>query len=760
MGQIKGARIHLHGNLDIGGKTKLPPSVLVETRSDRGTSVLSQQELAKFCQRYSISGGYLSTSAKTGEGLEQLLTILKEQIAWGEMTTTVTTRTFKRIKDFVLTLKEEVNQEHFLVNPDELRQHLQSADEAWRFTDAEMMTAIGHLETHGYVSILKDSSGEAHILLVPDLLVDLASSIVLLADKNPHELGAVSETKLLQGHYLFDELAGLRKVEQNILLDAAVLRFLEHYVCFRESLGNETLLIFPGLIKQKRPLKDDVETLDDISYIVRGRVENIYPALVVLLGFTRTFTRVNQWQRQAQYEMRGGAICGFRVIEDFEGEIELALYYSTSMPDFGRRKFQGLFEEFLYQRDVEVTPFPPVCCPDNHLQERSTVVKRIREGKSYLFCEECGGKIDLPTFERPVTGAGQEARWLRHEEALVRLRNLYEGCLTRVKGFRRDRTTPRCYISHLPLQANWVARLSVDLRDAGIHIVTKRSEITSDDFILIADTPAYQQTFQRTAEPLTADAAIIRTRLGQDKKSTIVRLLIENSRCTSTTKNIRLGDFSRESYYTVSLFGLVLTLYAISHDQPAFSSLHNSLHQQWEDTLSSFSPEKDSPLKQLKIFISYAHEDSKFKDDLVIMLASMQRRGIIDAWQDRRIEPGDEWYQEIEQAMNQCDLALMLVSKNFLASRFIQDEELPHLLERRRAEGMRVVPVIIRPCMWNSEPVLQDLQALPQDGRAVITFPEETGERDQVWVEIAQVIEDHARALRIDYDVFGKARQE
>ena len=155
-------------------------------------------------------------------------------------------------------------------------------------------------------------------------------------------------------------------------------------------------------------------------------------------------------------------------------------------------------------------------------------------------------------------------------------------------------------------------------------------------------------------------------------------------------------------------------------------------------------------MRPLRVFISYAQEDEEFKDKLITTLASMQRRDVIDAWQDRRIEAGDEWYQAIQDAMNECDLALLLVSMDFLASRFIQDEEIPRLLQLRREKGMRVIPVIIRDCMWDSEPVLKDLQALPKDGEPVITFPEDTGERDKVWTESAKVIERRAKELRPD----------
>ena len=94
--------------------------------------------------------------------------------------------------------------------------------------------------------------------------------------------------------------------------------------------------------------------------------------------------------------------------------------------------------------------------------------------------------------------------------------------------------------------------------------------------------------------------------------------------------------------------------------------------------------------------------------------------------------------QSHQEAINECEIALLLVSSDFIASPFINGEELPDLLTRREKEGMTVIPIIVRDCLWQSEPVLKDLQALPTDGKAVIKFSEASGERDQVWTEIAQ----------------------
>jgi small GTP-binding protein len=737
---LKGVQFWLE---QLKGKGQLPPTVLIGARVDRGAPALAQAELDQFCLRYGIRGGYISTSAMSGEGLTDLLETLKAQIPWEEMTATVTTVTFKRIKDYVLALKEKPDRKGVLVTPAALREQLQALDQDWRFSDAEMMTAVGHLETHGYVAVLRSSAGDEYILLTPELLVTLASSIVLVADKHPRELGAVSETELLQGQFAFAELAGLAQEESQILLDAAILRFLAHNICFRETLNEETLLIFPGLIKQKRPLQDDLPATDDISYVVRGRVGNLYASLVVLLGYTPSFTRINQWQNQAQYEMRDREICGFRLIEDREGELELVLYYGDQMPASGRVKFQELFEQFLHQRDVEVTRFPPVSCSNGHRQKREAVMEAVREGLLSLFCYKCGKQADLPSFDQPQTIGIGASPWLQREEAAARLRSAYEVQLTKVKGYRRTWAVPRCYISHLPAEAALAEKLVHDLRDAGVHVVEQANLVQPSDFVILLDSPTFQRALQANALP---DANLIKARLSLAENHRHLASIVVAGNRTSPhdLQGCQRGDFCDETHYPVSLFDLVLNLYAIPLTHAGFAPLRQALHEQWEHTLAG--KKGDDVTSPLKIFISYSHKDEAFKDELVTMLAGLHRRGIVDAWQDRRIEAGDEWYQSIQEAMNDCDLALLLVSADYLASRFIQEEEQPKLLQRRQEMQLRVIPIIVRPCPWSSEPVLKDLQALPKDGQAVITFSKESGARDQVWTDIAKVIEKRAQA--------------
>ena len=143
------------------------------------------------------------TSAKQGEGIDQLLDKMRALIPWETKPATVTTDTFKRVKDFVLSLKERTEHYLVLVTSSELRQPLAGRNQEWQFSDDEMITAAKHLETHGYVKLLHTSKGETRILLAPELLNNVAASFVLEARRNEKGLGSLDEKRLIAGNYAF-----------------------------------------------------------------------------------------------------------------------------------------------------------------------------------------------------------------------------------------------------------------------------------------------------------------------------------------------------------------------------------------------------------------------------------------------------------------------------------------------------------------------------------------------------------------------------
>jgi ssDNA-binding Zn-finger/Zn-ribbon topoisomerase 1 len=125
--------------------------------------------------------------------------------------------------------------------------------------------------------------------------------------------------------------------------------------------------------------------------------------LVVLLGYTRTFTRTDQWRNQARYEVSGNLVCGFRQEAEREGELDFVLYFGREVGLPVRTLFRGLFESFLARRNVTVVRFEPVYCPKcGAALERAVARTKLREGKTFAFCNDCGEKTPLPKSEAPI----------------------------------------------------------------------------------------------------------------------------------------------------------------------------------------------------------------------------------------------------------------------------------------------------------------------------------------------------------------------
>jgi WD40 repeat protein len=137
------------------------------------------------------------------------------------------------------------------------------------------------------------------------------------------------------------------------------------------------------------------------------------------------------------------------------------------------------------------------------------------------------------------------------------------------------------------------------------------------------------------------------------------------------------------------------------------------------------------------IFLSYSHKDEAWKDRLRTHLGVFEPQGL-DIWDDRRIEGGADWFEDIQDALARASVAVLLISADFLTSKFILGQEVPKLLERRSREGVTVFPVIVRSCGWDEVPWLNSIQARPRDGQALAGFE---GDRvDQELTKIAKEI--------------------
>ncbi len=150
-----------------------------------------------------------------------------------------------------------------------------------------------------------------------------------------------------------------------------------------------------------------------------------------------------------------------------------------------------------------------------------------------------------------------------------------------------------------------------------------------------------------------------------------------------------------------------------------FKQLPNLLHiysstikrgillKQLEDPFQVTSNSKKT-LPKPTIFISYSHQDKKWLTRLQTHLKVLQNLyGDVNYWDDTQIEIGDSWLKEIENNLNAASIAILLVSTDFLASDFVMQKEVPRLLSQAQKRGVRIMPLILSPCLFTDSPIGQ-----------------------------------------------------
>ncbi|HZS04299.1 MAG TPA: COR domain-containing protein [Blastocatellia bacterium] len=159
-----------------------------------------------------------------------------------------------------------------------------------------------------------------------------------------------------------------------------------------------------------------------------------------------------------------------------------------------------------------------------------------------------------------------------------------------------------------------------------------------------------------------------------------------------------------------------------------------------EDRREALAEMREEPVR---VFISYAHKDERFRLALDPHLKLLQRQGLIATWHDRLIKPGTEWADVIDANLEQAKIVLLLVSADFIASKYCWEIEMTRALERHEKGEACVIPVIIRDCKWETAPFAR-LQALPDKGKSVDKWKN----KDSAWRSVADGIEKVAAELR------------
>ncbi len=140
-------------------------------------------------------------------------------------------------------------------------------------------------------------------------------------------------------------------------------------------------------------------------------------------------------------------------------------------------------------------------------------------------------------------------------------------------------------------------------------------------------------------------------------------------------------------------------------------------------------------IRTIKVFFSYAHEDELLLKELKKHLALLQWQGTLSIWHDRDISAGQEWQTVISSHLNTANLILLLISADFMDSKYALSVEGKRALERHTAKEARVIPVYLRPVFVKNAP-FDHLEPLPTDHKSVTAW----SNKDEAYKNITEGI--------------------
>lgn len=133
----------------------------------------------------------------------------------------------------------------------------------------------------------------------------------------------------------------------------------------------------------------------------------------------------------------------------------------------------------------------------------------------------------------------------------------------------------------------------------------------------------------------------------------------------------------------------------------------------------------------LKLFICYSHLDEQYVIDFRKHIKPFKDNNLISDWYDRKIIPGKDIKEEIDNNFSDADIICLMISKNFINSpECIKEKD--DALNLRRKKGIEIIPIILSNCKWMEYGDLKNIKAMPKDGKPVSEFKP----TDKAWCNV------------------------
>jgi TIR domain len=158
-----------------------------------------------------------------------------------------------------------------------------------------------------------------------------------------------------------------------------------------------------------------------------------------------------------------------------------------------------------------------------------------------------------------------------------------------------------------------------------------------------------------------------------------------------------------------------------THPYPALQITYEVDEKEHHIYLLHFVAPKVSVKKS--VFISYSHKDAAWLAKVKDYLKPLEDQGFIQIWDDTNLRPGSEWLEEIKRSLESAQVAVFLITQNFLTSQFIVQKEFPVLLDKAKNRGCLIFWIAVSAStVLDSE--LSRFQAANDPNKPLDTLPQ------------------------------------
>ena len=384
--------------------------LLVASRIDVGGLPASTERIKAFAGDNGFAR-FIPTSASTGEGCEELLEAIRQEIPWDEMPKVTTSRVLASVRDYVARLKGEKDgwennglggRRLFTV----AAMHEGFANDSGRKIPlAEFIAHLQRLEATDAVTLLVFSStgaeprGEDQVLLDPTRIDAYSSAIMVAAKDEPDGPGHLLESRVREVQFKLDpeERIPDPMAERHVLL-YVVEKLLARDLALRESIKGQDYLVFPSQCTAE--LRFPGTAAFGVALTFNGRVRSIYARLIAHLAHYESFKKREFFQDAATYRPEAGGVCVVRLRDLGRGAGELEVLYEHETPPVVRQGFLEFVGRQLEAHSIpgSVTRRFAYHCANrqcgNPFEDR-VVKARLRDKKKNLICPICETKMPL-----------------------------------------------------------------------------------------------------------------------------------------------------------------------------------------------------------------------------------------------------------------------------------------------------------------------------------------------------------------------------